>query len=87
MTTSRNVDLELGELAIAMETRVHGSVSMEPVTRAKNRDPLDHRSLGKRLARVSPADSMLRFDARCPGRRPAGTPGLGWPLSQRALCS
>ena len=63
MTTSRNVDLELGEMAIAMETGVHGSVSMEPVTGAKNRDPLDHRSLGERLASVSPADSMLPFDA------------------------
>ena len=31
MTTSRTVDLELGEMAIAMETRVHGSVSMPPL--------------------------------------------------------
>ena len=36
---------------------------MEPVTGAKNRVPLDHRSLGERLASVSRADSMLPFDA------------------------
>ena len=63
MTTSRNVDLELGELAIAMERRVHGSVSMKPVTGAKNQDPLDHSPLSERLASVSPDDAMLPLDA------------------------
>ena len=36
---------------------------MEPVTGANNRDPLDRRSIGERLASVSPMDSMLVFDA------------------------
>ncbi len=63
MTTSRNVDIELGELAIAMETRAHGHVSMEPVTRPNNRAPLDHRSITERLWNASPSDPALPFDA------------------------
>ena len=63
VATSRNVDIELGELAIAMETQAHGSASMEPVTRPNNRDPLDRRSIGERLVDVSPGDPMLSFDA------------------------
>lgn len=63
MAISRNVDIELGELAIAMETRAHGSVSMEPVTRPNNQGPLDRRPLGERLVSVSPDDPALPFDA------------------------
>ena len=63
MATSRNVDIEVGELAIALERRAHGHVSMEPVTRPNNRGPLDHRSIGERLGHPSPTDPMLPFDA------------------------
>lgn len=63
MPKSRNVDIELGELAIAMETRAHGHVSMEPVTRPNNRAPLDHRSITERLWNASPSDPALPFDA------------------------
>ncbi len=69
MAISRNVDIELGELAIAMETRAHGSASMEPVTRLDNRRPLDNRGPldrrppAQRLSAASPDDPALPFDA------------------------
>ena len=63
MAKSRNVDIELGELAIAMEKRAHGHVSMEPVTRPNNQSPLDLRPIGERLGDPSPSDPMLLFDA------------------------
>ena len=58
----RDIGVHLGELAIAMETRVHRRVSMDVATGVNNRSPLD-RSLWERLATVSPADGTLPIDA------------------------
>ena len=62
-SSRRDIDVQLGELAIAMETRVHGGVSMDVATGANDRSPLDRRSLWERLATVSPADGTLPIDA------------------------
>ena len=58
-----DTDVRLGELAIRMETRVHGSVAMDPVVGLNNRNPLDHRTLWERLARATPSEGELSIDA------------------------
>ena len=58
-----DTDIQLGKLAIKMETRVHGSVSMDPVAGINNRDPLDHRPFLERFASVAPSDGPLPIDA------------------------
>lgn len=64
MTSQQHViDVRLGELAVRMETRVHGGVGMDAVTGLNNRNPLDHRLLSERLASVSPSDGDLPIDA------------------------
>lgn len=77
MAKPRNVDVELGELAIAMETRAHGHVSMEPVTRPNNRGPLDRRSFTERLGNTSPTDPALPFDANADAERVCVTANNG----------
>lgn len=62
-SSQHDIDVQLGKLAIAMEKRVHGGVSMDVATGANNRSPLDRRSLWERLATVSPADGTLPIDA------------------------
>ena len=46
-----------------METRVHGGVAMDCGSRTQHRNPLDHRSLWERLAKVSPSEGVLPIDA------------------------
>ena len=53
-SSPKDIDIRLGELAVAMETRVHRHVSMEPVRGVNSRDPLDRRTLGERLLGVAP---------------------------------
>ena len=58
-----DADVRLGELAIKMETLVHGGVGLDAVVGVNNRDPLDHRPFGERFANVSPSDRGLPIDA------------------------
>ena len=61
--SQKDNDIRLGELAVAMEVRVHGDVSTEAIRGVNNRDPLDRRTLGERFLDTSPLDGMLLVDA------------------------
>lgn len=62
-SSQHDIDIRLGELAVAMEIRVHGDVSTEVVRGVNNRDPLERRTLGERFLETSPLDGMLLVDA------------------------
>ena len=61
------VDIGLGELAVDMDTRLHGKASREPVRGINNRAQLDHRSAMDRLLHVTPSDGPLLLDANANG--------------------